>query len=283
MKSKVIVGAFALCIVVSGLFLLLPAMLAFVPVLVLLTGTIAGGLMLIRTVRESNDEDEAVLEDRARDEHSHAETVERELKTLRKQQDDSATDLKTRIAELQQAKDKATSDRKRLLNGLKDAGTAESNAGMTMILENVKHLADKASESEHAEHCHDDAEIEELSEELTAAEELLREVEQQRAELEKQVKDSSAEMFKLKATVESATRKSNDARARTLMLTSSNVKKTDIIAKRMEDMLKGWIKKEDLNVNFSEHSHAVDVQRQFERLDQDFVARYFTHVTNPEL
>ncbi|MEE9310972.1 MAG: hypothetical protein V3V10_01040, partial [Planctomycetota bacterium] len=128
MKSKVIAGAFALCIVVSGLFLLLPPMLAFVPVLVLLAGTMGGGLTLIRTVRESNDEDEAVLEDRARDEHSHAETVETELKKLRKQQNDSCNDLKARITELQQAKDKANSDRKRLLNGLKDAGAAESDA-----------------------------------------------------------------------------------------------------------------------------------------------------------
>ncbi|MHC4841049.1 MAG: hypothetical protein ACYTDT_08870 [Planctomycetota bacterium] len=277
MREKVIAGVIAHSVVVSAMFYVLPSWLMFLPVVVLLVGSLGGAFAVIKAVEESNDHDEAKLEDKAITEHEHSAAFERELKELRKRQEESANDLKARIAELQNSKEQAASDRERLMAGLKDAGAADDDdAGVTMILEGVQRLADKA------EHEHHDVEAEELAEELAAAEELLREVEQQRAELEKTVKDSSAEMYNLKATVEAATRKSFEARARTMMLTRSNVKKTDVIAKRMEDMLKSWIKKEDLNVNFSEHGHAIDVQNQFEKIDQEFVTRYFTHITNPE-
>lgn len=270
-------------VIMGVIVLTVPSSSVAAPIVAVLTMCvgIVGGLALVRVVTESNDEDEAILENQARVEHSHAESVEHELDSLRNHQNYSVDELKTRIFELQKAKEKAASDRERLMKSLMKAGAANANGGVTMIIENVQKLADKANLGG-TEECHDDSEYEVLSEELEAAEDLLREVEQQRTELEKQVKDCSAEMFNLKATVDAANRKSLEHRARTMLLTRSSVKRTDVIAKRMEDMLKAWVMKEDLNVNFSEHSHAIDVQKQFERLDIEFITRYFTHVTNPE-
>ena len=68
-----------------------------------------------------------------------------------------------------------------------------------------------------------------------------------------------------------------------MMLTRSNIRKTDVVANRLEDQLKRWVKKTGpVNVNFSEHGHAVTVKEAFEKLDREFLDRYFSHATNPE-
>ena len=86
-----------------------------------------------------------------------------------------------------------------------------------------------------------------------------------------------------RSEIEGVQRRSHEQRARTMMLTRSNVRKTDVVASRMEDQLKRWVKKTgEANVNFSEHGHASMVREFFEKLDRDFIDRYFSHVTNPE-
>jgi small-conductance mechanosensitive channel len=151
-------------------------------------------------------------------------------------------------------------------------------------LSSAKELAERArklGEHESAVGAHDE-ELQHLQHELSAAEELLAEVDSQRDALKQQVHDQSAELWKLRNEIQASHHKSNIQRARTMMLTRSNVRKTEVVANRLEDQLKAWVRKVPLNVNFSEHGHASIVRDAFGKLDREFIERYFSHVTNPE-
>ncbi|MBX3475674.1 MAG: hypothetical protein KF754_14990 [Planctomycetes bacterium] len=193
-------------------------------------------------------------------------------------------ELKARIAAVQAQRDKALAERKRLMDGLGAIG-GKGDAGVTIALASAQELAEKARElgkheSDLGAH---DAELSQLQTELSAAEELLGEVDAQRDALKKQVQEQGKELFKLRAEIESTQRKSHEQRARTMMLTRSNVRKTEVVANRLEDQLKHWVKNTgNLNTNWSQHGHAGIVSDFFAKLDREFLDRYFSHATNPE-
>jgi hypothetical protein len=61
------------------------------------------------------------------------------------------------------------------------------------------------------------------------------------------------------------------------------VRKTEVVANRLEDQLKHWVRKTgEININWSTHGHAVIVAEAFAKLDREFIDRYFSHATNPE-
>lgn len=212
------------------------------------------------------------------------ETVVAELETLRQQQQDTLGELRERISDVQSAKAKAEAERARLMKGLNEI-TGGGSDGVTIALASAKEMAEQARELEKHEGAvaaHDD-ELDHLAEELSAAEELLRDVDTQRNALQSQLKDKDRELYKLRSEIEGVRRKSSEQRARTMMLTRSNVRKTEVVANRIEDQLKHWVKKTgEVNVNFSEHGHAVVVKDFFSKLDREFLDRYFSHATNPE-
>ena len=207
-----------------------------------------------------------------------------DLEAVRRQQQETLNELRERIADVQSAKARAEAERARLLQGLNEI-TGGGGDGVTVAIANAKELAEhahalEAHESEMAGHDH---ELDELQTELGAAEELLREVDTQRGALEGQLKDRDKELWRLRSEIEGMQRRSHEQRSRTVMLTRSNVKKTDVVAGRLEDQLKHWVKNTgEANVNFSEHGHASMVREFFGKLDRDFINRYFSHVTNPE-
>jgi small-conductance mechanosensitive channel len=218
-------------------------------------------------------------------EHSHATTENNfDLDALRAQQARTLEELQSRIANVQAQRNKAQSERERLMKGLAEISGGAKD-GVTIALASAHELARRARElGEHegnlASH---DAELKQLHEELTAAQQLIEEVDAQRNALDQQVHEQSAELWKLRAEIEATQRKSHEQRARTMMLTRSNVRKTEIVANRLEDQLKHWVRKTGpIAVNWSEHGHASVVQEQFERLDREFIDRYFSHATNPE-
>ena len=103
------------------------------------------------------------------------------------------------------------------------------------------------------------------------------------AELDNQLNDKNRELWKLKAEVQGAQSHARESRLKTMMLTRSHIKKGEHTLRMLEEMLKRWIRSSGAaNVNFSTHGHASDVAAQFEKIERDFVDRYFTHVTNPE-
>lgn len=209
-----------------------------------------------------------------------------ELESVRTQQQQTLEDLRKRIEDVQSARARAESERERLLKGLGDiTGHHATGEGVTIALTSARELAEHARQLEAHEGAlaGHDHELDALQEELGAAEELLREVDTQRSALENQLKDRDREVWKLRSEIESVRRKSSEQRARTMMLTRSNVRKTDVVAARLEDQLKRWVKKTgEVNVNFAEHGHAVTVKEAFNKLDREFIDRYFSHATNPE-
>lgn len=207
-----------------------------------------------------------------------------ELETLRQQQQETLAELRKRIGDVQAAKARAEDERARLVKGLNEI-TGGSSDGVTIALASAKEMAEHARQLEKHEGAvaaHDE-ELGHLQTELDAAEELLRDVDAQRDALERQLKDKDRELFKLRSEIEGVRRKSSEQRARTMMLTRSNVRKTEVVANRLEDQLKHWVKKTgEVNVNFSEHGHASMVSEFFGKLDREFIDRYFSHATNPE-
>ena len=207
-----------------------------------------------------------------------------DIDATRSLQSQTLADLKSRIAEVQAQRDKAQAERQRLMDGLNAIG-GKGDAGMTLALASAQEMAEKARQlgaQESALHAHDH-ELDELQVELKAAEELLGEVDTQRQALNQQVQEQSRELFKLRAEIEATARKSHEQRARTILLTRSNVRKTEVVANRMEDQLKHWVKNTGVvNTNWSTHGHAGVVSDFFAKLDREFVDRYFSHTTNPE-
>jgi DNA repair exonuclease SbcCD ATPase subunit len=207
-----------------------------------------------------------------------------ELDAVRARQQQTLDELRKRIEAVQASRQQAETERSRLLKAMEEiSGSASS--GVTVAIANVKHATDhvrklEVHEGEVAAH---DEELEHLQQELGAAEELLRDVDTQRNALEGQLKDRDRELWRLRSEIESVQRRSHEQRARTMMLTRSSVRKTDVVANRMEDQLKRWVKKTgEANVNFSEHGHASMVAEFFEKLDREFIDRFFSHATNPE-
>ena len=236
----------------------------------LLFVALVGALLQIRKIRRSGGDSPAV--------------TTAELEAVRAQQQETLSELRERIAAVQAAKSSAEAERARLVKGLNEI-TGGSSDGVTIALASAKEMAEAARQlatHEGAVAAHDD-ELDHLQTELSAAEELLRDVDTQRSALEGQLKDKDRELYKLRSEIESVRRKSSEQRARTMMLTRSNVRKTEVVANRLEDQLKQWVKKTgEVNVNFSEHGHAVVVRDFFGKLDGEFIDRYFSHATNPE-
>lgn len=207
-----------------------------------------------------------------------------DLDAVRSQQQQTLDDLKARIAEVQAQRDKARTERERLMKGLSEIG-GKGDAGVTIALQSAKELAEKARElgqHESAVSAHDD-ELNQLQTELEAAEQLLTEVDTQREAMKRQLAEQGQELYRLRSEMQAVQHKSALQRARTMMLTRSNVRKTEVVANRLEDQLKSWVKKTgECNVNWSEHGHAGIVAEAFERLDREFVDRYFSHATNTE-
>lgn len=206
-----------------------------------------------------------------------------ELDAVRAQQTQTLSDLRARIAAVQAQRDKAMAERERLMKGLAEIGGHDE--GVTIAITSAKALTERARElgqHDNAVGVHD-AELGQLQQELSAAEQLLAEVDAQRNALNQQVQEQSHELWKLRAEIEATQRKSHEQRARTMMMTRSNVRKTEVVANRLEDQLKHWVRKNgEISVNWSQHGHANVVAEAFAKLDRDFVDRYFSHATNPE-
>ena len=245
----------------------------FRQLLILFLGVFCGAVLVYLAMRRRKS---AAVENPA--------AVAAELDSVREQQQETLISLRNRIEEVQNAKARAESERARLLKGLGEI-TGDDPGGVTVALASAKEVAEHARQLEAHEGAlvAHDSELGELQTELDAAEELLRDVDTQRSALENQLKDRDREVWKLRSEIEGIRSKSHEQRARTMMLTRSSIRKTDVVANRLEDQLKHWVKKTgEVNVNFSEHGHAVTVKDAFDRLDREFIDRYFSHVTNPE-
>ena len=247
------------------------AEIAFVPLLIALVAGLVAGAVAALFVRRTPPA------------ATQSQQPDIDVESLRAQQAETLVQLKARIADVQAQRDRARAERARLMEGLGELG-GNTEQGVTVALDSAKEVAEKARQL----NAHDDelsahdADLDGLQTELKAAEDLLAEVDTQREALKQQVKDQSGELWRLREEIKATQNKSSAQRARTMMLTRSNVRKTEVVANRLEDQLKAWVRKSELNVNFSEHGHASIVREAFGKLDREFLDRYFSHATNPE-
>lgn len=227
------------------------------------------------------------------DVQKEAEDVRAELVAMREEQQHTLEMLRERLANAQSEIDSALRDKERLMAELHEVvPDAPADASATFLIDKAHEKVAQESKRQAAQTRvaqreesiqRTQAEIEELKKELAAAEVLFFESDRRASELDKQLNDKSRELWKLKAEVQGAQSHARESRLKTMMLTRSHIKKGEHTLRMLEEMLKRWIKSSGAaNVNFSTHGHASEVAAQFEKIDRDFVDRYFTHVTNPE-
>jgi hypothetical protein len=226
------------------------------------------------------------LDDRARE-------VRAELASMRAEQQQTLELLRDRLNSAQREIETAVHDKERLMAELREmVPDAPGDASATFLIdkahekvaqESKRQAAQTRVAAREASILRTKSEIEEMQKELAAAEALLSESDRRTAELDNQLNDKNRELWKLKAEVQGAQSHARESRLKTMMLTKSHIKKGEHTLRMLEEMLKRWIRSGGVaNVNFSTHGHASDVAAQFEKIERDFVDRYFTHVTNPE-
>jgi hypothetical protein len=165
--------------------------------------------------------------------------------------------------------------------------------GHTASLERLRIISERKSriESELADHDRQvagyESELNQTRGQLEAAEELLDELETRRGELEEKLDARSREIRKLQSLLREVQKTSETTRIGRARLTRDIARRRatpgDSSRDRLQEQLERWIRSSGhAKVNFSQHSRSVRVQEQFQRIDRDFVDRYFSHVTNPE-
>ncbi|HRJ79862.1 MAG: hypothetical protein HUU03_04290 [Planctomycetaceae bacterium] len=231
-------------------------------------------------IQDASTED---LDDRARE-------VRAELASMREEQKQTLEVLRERLELARHEAEVAQGDKERLMRELHEMlPDAPGDASATFLLDKAHEAVSRRAQaqtrvaSREADILRSRAEVEELQRELSAAEALLSESDRRAAELDRQLLDQNRELWKLKAEVQGAQSHARDSRLKTMMLTRSHIKKGEHTLRMLEEMLKRWIRSGgQANVNFSSHGHASEVAAQFEKIDRDFIDRFFAHVTNPE-
>lgn len=226
-----------------------------------------------------------------------AKAVHDELSGLREEQQEALELLKERLEATRAEMESAQNDRERLLrelNSITEEATGKPTdrleaGSATVAITHAREAVQRKLAAQTRVMRRDEEiqlrklELDELAKELAAAEELLRESDKQREELDQRLSDQDKELWKLRAQVQGAQHVAAQSRLKTMMLTRSHVKRGEHTLRLLEEMLKRFVKSTgQANVNFSQHGHAGDVRAAFEKLDQDFVNRFFAHVTNPE-
>ncbi|MBW2419960.1 MAG: hypothetical protein JRH19_15560 [Deltaproteobacteria bacterium] len=219
-----------------------------------------------------------------RDEHAaEVESTREQLRQREKQRDEALRQRESLAAEIVHVEEEYAA-----------ASRSEDPAlGHTATLDRLRIIAERKSRIEQELADHDrqvagyEGELSETRSQLEAAEELLDELETRRGELEEKLSTRSSEIRKLQGLlreVQKATETTRIDRARlSREIASRRSAQADSSRDRLEEQLGRWIRSPgSAKLNFSQHSRAVRVEEQFQRIDRDFVDRYFTRVTNPE-
>ena len=150
----------------------------------------------------------------------------------------------------------------------------------------------KRSQAEHAlasynlKVDHFESELEKTKAELQAAEHLLHEVDDRREGLHTKLQDRNKEIRKLRSLIKETQKEVRHSQSTQLRLDSIHMREVKSWEKShvfIEQQLEQWVKTgAHARINFASHGMANAVERQFQKIDQDFVHRYFSHVNNRE-
>lgn len=151
---------------------------------------------------------------------------------------------------------------------------------------NRKNQVERALASYNVKVAYYEHELENTRSELDAAEQLLHEVEDRREDLSTKLQDRNREIRKLQVVIQGTQRDLRKMQSDQLRLGKAQLRQLrewegnqDLI----EEQLEQWVKTDGhARVNFSRHSKVEWVEEQFQKIDQGFVDRYFTHVNNSE-
>ncbi len=132
---------------------------------------------------------------------------------------------------------------------------------------------------------HYQREMEQSRSEFEAAEQLLHEVEARREGLNQKLQDRNQEIRKLHKLIRETQKEINSVRSNQVQQGRAHLhdlEEWEDSQSSVEEQLGIWMKGGHARVNFSSHGMIGVVERQFEKIDQAFVDRYFTHVNNLE-
>lgn len=122
--------------------------------------------------------------------------------------------------------------------------------------------------------------------ELDAAEQLLLEVEHQRQGLNEKLQDRNRQIRKLQGLIQKTQKKIRSAQTDQLLAGMAHIRELQEWEENqgyIEEQLDFWIKTgKQTRVNFASHSKSRQVEEQFQKIDQEFVNRYFSHAGNRE-
>lgn len=125
-------------------------------------------------------------------------------------------------------------------------------------------------------------ELNKAREEMLAAEQLLFDVEDKREELSHKVSNSNKEIRRLRSLLQDMEKQVRDT-TRDFAATGGDAAGSEIRLDVVEQQLLQWLKTSDeVSFNFSQHSNSQRLKQQAQRVDREFLERFFTHVTNPE-
>ncbi len=166
--------------------------------------------------------------------------------------------------------------------------SATSASDEIRLKETVKRKSqvERVLESYNVKVRHYEQELDETRSELSAAEQLLHEVEGRREGLNAKLKARNREIQKLHGLIHDTQKEIRNTQANQLRLDKGHIRELrewEESQDTIEQQLGYWVKTGGhARVNFSEHGKAGMVEQQFQKIDQAFIDRYFTHVHNSD-
>lgn len=218
--------------------------------------------------------------DELRDQHSEEIAVFRhQVDYARHQRDDARTNRDQLVAEI-------AGIEREYQELVKTTDTLYADDPRLQDAKNRKNQVERALASYNVKVAHYEQELEHTRSEQDAAEQLLQDVEDRREDLSTKLQDRNREIRKLQVIIQSTQRKMRMMHSDQLRLGKAHLRELreweesqDLI----EEQLGQWVKTDGhARVNFSRHSKVEWVEEQFQKIDQGFVDRYFTHVKNSE-
>lgn len=218
--------------------------------------------------------------DQLRDQHSEEIAVFRhQVDYTRHQRDDARINRDQLVAEI--------AGIEREYQGLVEAtDTVNADDPRLQDAANRKNQVERALASYNVKVAYYEHELERTRSELDAAEQLLQEVEDRREDLSTKLQDRNRQIRKLQDIIQGTQREMRKMHSDQLRRGKAHLRELrnweesqDLI----EEQLGHWVKTDGhARVNFSRHSKVEWVDEQFQKIDQAFVDRYFTHVNNSE-
>ncbi len=219
-----------------------------------------------------------------------------QLEDVRRRGAQQIADLRERATTTASQRDEAIRERERLLAEIdtveretRDLHASGGDGKVEVHDVRLQSIADRKARVERALASHDatvasyEKELEVVRDELGAAEDILQEVEARQGSLQDKLRERNRQIRQLQDLVRRARDDSHRLELETARRTTGASSDRAESGRALESQLDDWLDAPgEAQVNFSEHSRTVVVEKAFAKIDRAFVDRHFTHVHNPE-